>query len=62
MAVIDFVDKTESLSATHAEVHDEWVIARVTSEDGETERHCFPRERIERIVGVGSGDDVTVES
>lgn len=62
MAVIEFVDETEAATAAHAEIYDEWVVATIKGENGNVNRHCIPRERIEQIVGHKSGDDVSIKS
>lgn len=61
MTVVEFTDDTESKTATHVEVHDEWIVARIEGSDGNMNRHCIPRERIKQLVGVSSGDDLTIE-
>lgn len=61
MAVIEFNDDSEDVTATHAEVHGEWVVARIQGENDNINRHCIPQDRIKQIVGHSSGDDLTLE-
>jgi hypothetical protein len=62
MTVVEFTDDTDNKDATHVEVHDEWIVARIEGSNGNINRHCIPRERIKQVVGHRSGDDLTIES
>lgn len=61
MTVVEFTDDTDDETATHVEVHGEWIVARIKESDGNVNRHCIPRDRIKQLVGVSSGDDLTIE-
>lgn len=58
MAVINFRDDTDPLTATRAEIRGRWVDAMVETDGGDIERFCIPFDKIDEIVGVSSGDDI----
>lgn len=60
MTTIEFKDEMSPMTAERVEIHGDWVIADVETDEGDIERHWIPGDRIKQIIGATDEDAVMI--
>lgn len=60
MATIQFKDEMSPMIAEDVEIHGDWVIADVLTDEGDQERHWIPRDRIKQVIGEKNEGAITI--